>query len=161
MDSLATILTSSNLIPLGVIMVVLILLLAYLSKKGLVSFNGKGLKVGGDETERKIMRQQNQYLTTIADASIRDLPEKFVDEQHFYRTKYVISKFKDIFEEAIMYNHITDDDEYINLKQEIVLNTILKITEDEYFKSEEFKKYIYDATEKIIKRFVKIRRTYS
>lgn len=159
MEHIATILTSSNLIPLAVIAVTLILLAAFLSRKGYFSFHGKGLSVGRDEIERKIMRQQSQYLTTAADATIRDLPPEI--QKDYYRCKYTISKFKDIFEEAIMYNHITDDEEYISLKQEIALNLILKITEDDFFKTEGFKKYLDALVEKIIKRFVKIRKTYS
>ena len=62
---------------------------------------------------------------------------------------------------AIMYNHITDDEEYITLKQETAYSMIMKVTDDDYFKSPEFKKYLYDLVEKIIKRFVKIRKTYS
>ena len=62
---------------------------------------------------------------------------------------------------AIMYNHITDDDEYIALKQETAYSMIMKVTDDDYFRSPEFKKYLDELVAKIIKRFVKIRKTYS
>ena len=97
----------------------------------------------------------------IADGTIRDLPKKFQEGNSYYRSKYVISKFKDIFETAIMYNHITDDEEYISLKQEIAYSMIMKVTDDDYFRTPEFQKYLNELVEKIIKRFVKIRKTYN
>ena len=127
----------------------------------LISFMGHGLNINAAENEAKIRRQQSEYLNMIADGTIRDLPKKFQEGNSYYRSKYVISKFKDIFEMAIMYNHITDDEEYIALKQETAYSMIMKVTDDDYFKSPEFKKYLYDLVEKIIKRFVKIRKTYS
>lgn len=157
MESMATILTSSNLIPLAVIAVVLICLLAYLSRMGIFSFNGKGLKVGGDETERKIVRQQLEYTDITLDATYSDLPKELQNDHALV----VISKVKDQFERMIVFNHITDDDEYISLKKDVVYSTVVKWTTDDYFKTDEFRKYIYELTEKIIKRFVKIRKTYS
>ena len=145
--------------------IVMILLLAFILiigiKKGIISFNGHGLSVGIRENEAKIRRQQTEYLNMIADGTIRDLPKKFQEGNSYYRSKYVISKFKDIFETAIMYNHITDDEEYISLKQEIAYSMIMKVTDDDYFRTPEFQKYLNELVEKIIKRFVKIRKTYN
>jgi len=130
-------------------------------RKGYISFMGHGLNINAAENEAKIRRQQSEYLNMIADGTIRDLPKNFQEGNSYYRSKYVISKFKDIFEMAIMYNHITDDEEYITLKQETAYSMIMKVTEDDYFRSPEFKKYLDDLVEKIIKRFVKIRKAYS
>lgn len=161
MESLANMVNGTNgIFVLGLLLILIVIVIA-LIKKGKFSFSGHGLSIGGDEQERKIMRQQSEYLTMVADSTIRYLPKHFSEGPSYYRTKYVISKFKDIFEAAIMYNHITDDDEYIQLKQEMAYSMILKVTEDDFFKKEEFKKYVYELVEKIIRRFVKIRKEYS
>lgn len=161
MDQVSNLINGTNgLFVLGFLLILLIVG-TVLIKKGILSFSGHGLSIGGDEQERKIMRQQSEYLTMIADGTIRDLPKHLVEGPSYYRSKYTISKFKDIFESAIMYNHITDDEEYIQLKQEIAYSMILKVTEDDFFKTSEFKNYLNKLVEKIIKRFVKIRKAYS
>lgn len=160
-QAIQNILTSANANQIIVMVLLLAFILAIGIKKGIISFNGHGLSVGIRENEAKIRRQQTEYLNMIADGTIRDLPKKFQEGNSYYRSKYVIGKFKDIFETAIMYNHITDDEEYISLKQEIAYSMIMKVTEDDYFRTPEFHKYLNELVEKIIKRFVKIRKTYN
>lgn len=160
-QAIQNIFTSANANQIIVLILLLALILAIGIKKGIISFNGHGLSVGIRENEAKIRRQQTEYLNMIADGTIRDLPKKFQEGNSYYRSKYVISKFKDIFETAIMYNHITDDEEYISLKQEIAYSMIMKVTDDDYFRTPEFRKYLNELVEKIIKRFVKIRKTYN
>lgn len=160
-QAIQTIFTSANVNQIIVMILLLALILIIGVKKGIISFNGHGLSVGIRENEAKIRRQQAEYLNMIADGSIRDLPKKFQEGNSYYRSKYVIGKFKDIFEIAIMYNHITDDEEYISLKQEIAYSMIMKVTDDDYFRTPEFRKYLDELVEKIIKRFVKIRKTYN
>lgn len=129
-------------------------------KKGWVNLNVKGVKIGARETELKVLRTQMQMMNTRLDATIKSLPHHLREGLHYYRAMYVISKVKDIFEETLIYNHITDDDVYILLKQELVYNTILKLTDDDYFTNDSFKEYIYDLVADIIRQFVKIRRQY-
>lgn len=164
-ESLAKILTSGNAVPIIGIIAFIIVLIIIGIKKGIISFSGHGLSINDREQERekeaKIRRQQSEYLNMIADSTINDLPKHLTEGNSYYRCKYVISKFKDLFEQAIMYNHISDDDEYVQLKQELAYFTIMKVTEDQFFKTDSFKKYLDELVAKIIKRFVKIRKTYS
>lgn len=141
--------------------VLIIGLVAYLIKKGTISFNGKGLKVGIQDNERTTLRHQMQYMNTVLDGTIKDIPARLREGLHYYRAKYIIGKVKDVFEEAIIYNHIENDEEYVSMKQEIVYNTILKLTDDDYFKKPEFRKYTDDLTKNLIKRFVSIREKYN
>lgn len=147
----------ANLIFVGVIVLLLIISI----KKGYISFNGNKLRLGASDKERQIIRQQMQYINTKMDGTISDIPNHLKEGLHYYRTKYIISKVKDIYEETIIYNHITNDSEYIHLKQELVYNTILKLTIDDFFKTKEFKEYIYKLVEDTIYRLVEIRKHYS
>lgn len=157
MEWLATILTSQNAFLILVTLVVLILLLAFLAKKGLVSFDAKGLKVGMSECERSIVRRQLEFVDIVLDSTFRDIPKNLQNDHGLV----VISKVKDEFEKMIVFNHITDDDDYLELKQEVVLATVLKNTIDPYFKTPEFADYMNALTKKIIKRLVKIRQGVS
>ena len=151
----------SSGIPLLVFLGIVLLIAAIAVKKGKLSFKGHGLEIGAGDQERQIIRQQMQYINTVLDGTIADIPVRLKEGLHYYRTKYIISKVKDIYEETIIYNHITDDDEYIHLKQEIVYNTVLKLTDDDYFKKPQFKEYLYKLVEENIKRLVVIRKHYS
>lgn len=129
-------------------------------KKGWISFRGKGFNVGLEENERNVVRKQVQYVETILDGTIRDLPNELIeghDGYGYYRCKYIIGKIKDVYEDIIHLNHIENNDDYIDIKFEIVYNSILKLTDDEFFKTEQFKNYMRDLNEKLIKRLYKIR----
>lgn len=129
-------------------------------KKGWISFQGKGFYVGIQDKEREIIRTQIQYINTRLDGTIRDLPAHLTEGLHYYRTKYVISKVKDLYEEAIIYNHIKEGS-YVSLKQEIIYNTILDLTVDDFFKKPEFKEYLYKLVEETFKRLIEIRNNNS
>lgn len=162
MDWLATLVNGANgVFALGFALIVIIVIV-YLIKKGILSFEGKGFQVGKVAgTERQIMRMQMQYVNTRLDATIKDVPPHLREGLHYYRTKYIISKVKDLFEETIIYNHISDDEEYILLKQELAYNLVVKLTDDEYFMKPEFKDFMYDLVKEMVKRIVRIRKTYS
>lgn len=150
----------SNGIPVLIFAGIILFTLVIGVKKGWISFKGKGFKVGLEENERNTVRKQVQYVETVLDGTIRDLPKDIIeghDGYGYYRGKYIISKIKDIYEDIIHLNHIENNDDYIDIKFEIVYNSVLKLTDDEFFKTEQFKKYIRDLNEKLIKRLYKIR----
>ena len=155
-DVLNNLLTSKAFIPTLLFITGAIIVLIIGINKGWFKYKGKGLTIGEDETERRIIRQQMEYLHTKCDSLVAYLP----DDLDPYRVKYVIARFEDFYQQIIIYNHIKTDSEYIRLKQEMALALVLKRTENEYFRSEEFKKWFNDLNEEIIKRLVYIRETY-
>ena len=156
-DVLNTLLTSKAFIPTLLLIISSIVVLVIGIKKGWFSYKGKGFVIGSDENERRIIRQQMEYCHTKCDSLISYLP-KGLD---YYRCLYVISRFEDFLQQIIIYNHIKNDTEYIQLKYEMAYSLILKKTENEYFRSEEFKKWFYDLVREIIDRLVTIRQTYT
>lgn len=156
-DVLNTLLTSKAFIPTLLLIISSIVVLVIGIKKGWFSYRGKGFVIGGDENERRIIRQQMEYCHTKCDSLISYLP-KGLD---YYRCLYVISRFEDFLQQIIIYNHIKNDTEYIQLKYEMAYSLILKKTENEYFRSDEFKKWFYDLVREIIDRLVTIRQTYT
>lgn len=158
MEYLASILEALRNNYFGLILLsVIIIGFIYGVRKGVIKFNNFGLNIDASERELTIVRNQMQYVNTTMDATIRDLPS----DLEYYRIKYIISKVKDEFETIIIYNHIKDNSDYIELKQEIIYNLIMKLTDNEFFRKPEFKDYIYDLVDKIIRRLVKIRQQYS
>lgn len=156
-EAITTIVTSKAFIPTLIFIAASVIVLIIGIKKGWFSYKGKGFVIGADENERRIIRQQMEYTHVKCDSIISYLPEGL----DHYRCLYVISKFEDFIQNMIIYNHIKNDSEYIQLKFEMAYSLILKLTENEYFKSDEFKKWFYDLVRDMIDRLVTIRQTYS
>ena len=158
MEHIAGILTAlqNNWFALTVLLV-LIGLITYGVRKGVVSFNGKGLKVGIQDKERTIIRYQMQFVNAKLDGTVKDIPVRLNEGLHHYRAKYIIGKVKDLFEEMIIYNHISNTEDYISIKQELAYNLVIKLTDDEFFRKPEFKDYMDKLVRDIILKLVTIR----
>ena len=151
--------SGASAIPALATVVIIIVLALFAVKKGWVSFKGKGVTIGND-TERTIIRNQMQYMNAILNGTVADIPVRLREGFHYYRTKYIIAEVKDIVEESIIYNHIEDNGVYIPIKQDIIYSKILDLTEDDFFKSPEFKNYLYDLIDKLYKQMIKVRQQY-
>lgn len=157
MEWLANLINGTNGIFALLFGLVALVILVYLVKSGMLNFNAKGLSISTREKELDLIRKQLQYVNNRMDATIRDLPVRLTEGLHYYFAKYVISKVKDCFEEAVIYNNM-EEGSYIELKQELIYNVVLKITKDDYFKSPEFKVYLYDLVEKTLQKLIKLRK---
>ena len=146
----------------GVAILVIIMVVGYfLLRSGRLVVKTKSVQLGKTdimERERTILRNQMSFLHISAEGMVSVLPPGL----DLWRTKYVISKVCDVLEEAILYNHINRGDEtYIKIKQKLVYNAVLKRTENEYFKTDEFKGLCDKFTRDMLNEFCNIRETYS
>lgn len=158
MDWLATILTSNNAITLVLLAIVIILILAVLARKGLVKFSSKNLSIGYQDKERTIIRQQIEFAENACMSFIKsqNIPEG-CDK---YRVRFVNEKLYDEMIKWISFNHITTDDTYVEIKQNIIWSIIQTFTEKEFFSSEELHNAVNDEVKRIIKKLVEIRKYY-
>lgn len=124
---------------------------------GKLKLNIKGVKIGTDEKERLVIGRQTRYveneLAAIASTILKEHPD--FDP---WRTKYVCEKVLDEYVRAIYINHITDSDGYIDDRYETNLAIVQKRVEKDYFWSDEFKKFLRENTEKMVKKLYKIRK---
>lgn len=140
---------------LSVIFIFLILCL--LVKKGILSFKGHGLTLGTADSESKIRNMQQLYAKSLFEGTVADLPK----DCEYYHKRFVISQCLDEVERMIRENHITDDDTYIETEYQIIYSIVLKHTTIDYFREDEFKTYLHNLIEKLVKQLVKIRKQYS
>ena len=159
MEWLASVLTSSNAIPIIIIVVLLIVIIAILAKKGIISFKGKGLTVGNNETERTIIRNQIMFVNTEISDFYSKIP--FFDGRDEWRLKFIMEKCLDVFIDAISLNHITLEPMYVELKCRAVWDEVLQNADNPNILSDDFKKTIYDETKKIIEKLISIREYYN
>lgn len=146
----------------GVVILLIILVVGYIllrTGKLVIKTNKVQLGIADiEENERKIMRQQMSFLHVSAEGMTSMIPKEY----DLWRTKYVIAKVCDVLEEAILYNHITrGDEQYIKVKQKLVYNAVLKRTEKDYFRTQEFKDICDKFTRDMLNEFVNIREIYS
>lgn len=148
---------ASNGWPSLATVIVIVILLLYAIKKGIISFNGKGLKVGKADTESKIRNMQQVYAKSLFESTITMMPK----ECDYYHTRFVISQCLDEVERMIRENHITSDDCYIDTEFQILYNIVVLNTTLDYFRSEEFKEYLRGMICILVKQLENIRKTYS
>ena len=116
-----TALASNGVWSLALVAAVIILV-AILIKKGVLSYKGHGLQVG-ESNERTLITNQWSYATTACEGQYNRIRPYCKSDEH---AKYVIARVEDVFQEMVVHNHITDDDVYIRCKQQLVLMTIQK-----------------------------------
>ena len=162
MDWLSTILVNGDLIKIGGLLLLVTILVYIFIKKGILKMKVGGVSLGNADIERKIMRLQNDYLNAVIKGYymhiIKEHGENFIDKMRFY---YVSSIFKDFMQEIIMYNHISDDEEYIKMKQLLLKNLLYSIDDLNFNILDVLEKDIENKVEDIIKTFTRIRNKYS
>lgn len=156
-ESIGNVLTSNNAVAVLITLLILVIVAAVLAKVGIFQFKGKGVTIGGDEDERAIIRQQTEW-TQLFIQSMQRLP--IFEGSDTYHTLYILEKVFDEVLNWIVFNHISDSENYISIKQEKIWNLIQTLVTDKKFTSTEFKQVIYDNTEVLIKRLVYIRKNY-
>lgn len=151
-----TALASNGWLSLATVIVIIVILI-FAIKTGLISFRGKGLSIGGAETEAKIRNMQQMYAKSLFEATISDLPA----ECEYYHKRFVISQCLDEVERMIRENHITSDECYIDTEFQIIYNIVILNTSLDYFRSDAFQKYLKELITKLVKQLESIRKSYN
>lgn len=154
-DVLNNLLMSKAFIPTIIFLTLFIVILVVGVKQGWFKFKGKGITIGDDERERTIIRQQIEYSEVVCNALINTFPKDL--NLDYYRTKYIIEKVFDELVKTISFNHISNDEAYVSVKQEVIYNVVLSRTEKDYFRTPEFKEFAFKWVKDVIRKLVSIR----
>lgn len=158
-DFIKAVSTSVYIIPVLVFTLIVLLIVILLVKKGLISVNTKAVRVGTSESERAIIRQQIEWVHLHCDSLEKSLPHP--QNYDIWRGKYILERMYDEIVDWITFNHICTSEGYISIKQERIWATIQSLVRKEEFSTPEFKEFIYNDTEYIIRRLVHIRQVYN
>lgn len=159
MEWLTTLLISDNFWKAALSISALVILIAVLVKKGLVSFKGKGLKVGNNEVERTIIRNQIMFCKTEISDFYSRVPD--FEGRDDWRLKYIMEKCLDVLVDAISLNHVTLEPIYVDLKCRAVWDEVLQNADNANILTDDFKKVVYDETKYIIEKLIEIREFYN
>ncbi len=161
-EALKEILTSSNavgvLLILGFLVVVLIIVAIVLIKGNYFQIHTQAVSVGYQEKERNIIRQQLDYVWLHLEEAEANLPKD--DDYNAHLGREIILNVYMEYSKWISFNHINRTDLYMQVKQSTLVSLVNKLTENERYKSEEFKQYIKDDTKATIQELIRIRETY-
>lgn len=158
-EAIQGVLISDNFWKLVVGVGALIILLAILVKKGLISFKGKGLKVGNSEVERTIIRNQIMFVKTEISDFYNRIPN--FEGRDEWRLRYIMEKCLDVIVDAVSLNHLTLEPVYVDLKCRAVWDEVLQNADDVNILTDDFKKVVYDETKHIIEKLIEIREYYN
>ena len=158
-EAIQNILTSDNFWKTIIGIGSLVILFAILVKKGLISFKGKGLKVGNSDTERTIIRNQIMFVKTEISDFYNRIPD--FEGRDEWRLKYIMEKCLDVIVDAVSLNHLTLEPVYVNLKCRAVWDEVLQNSDNTNILTDDFKKVVYDETKHIIEKLIEIREYYN
>lgn len=162
MDSLFTYLSSENFWKSAIGIGALIILFAILVKKGLISFKGKGLKVGvSNEEELAIVRTQIQWCESDCKDMLREVTKSLPEgtEMNEYKAKYTIERVLDCLIQIIIFNHISLEPTYIKLKQDLIWSVVSEINPEPVW--DELEPSIRERVENAIRNLYEIRQYYN
>lgn len=155
MDGIFT-LSVPQIVSFGIVAVVLICLIAFLTKKGLFAFKGKGFEVGIRDEERTIVRRQLEYAKASATEIFASLPRKETWQE--WKSLYVKELVLNVIEQAVFLNKISTADTYLTVRKVEVWQTIQsQHMDNEYYRSDEFKKIVFDWLDSLFVFLLKIR----
>lgn len=160
-ESIKEILTSPNAWMFLLFVSFALFVLNRMAKSGLLSFKGKGLRLGSDEKELTIIRNQTQW----AHLYVMSRKGKLIEEDSSDLTKVIceniLEKVYDKIIEWITFNHINSSTSYLEIKQSEVKCLVYSLVIDEKFKTPEFESRMNGWVKEVILNLINIRKEYS
>lgn len=161
-ETISNVLNGNNAIPVIIFALIVLIVLGILGKKGILSINKGGVRIGSDETERTIIRNQSQwaylYIMSIKGKILPKNPtklQKLIAEN-------VLEKVFDKVNDWINYNHINSANTYIEIKQSEIKCLVYSQDDlDEEFKTPEFATRMESWVRECILNLIQIRKEFS
>lgn len=142
-----------NGIAIIALVVAVIILSAILIKKGYLTISTKSIKIGASESTRHLLQSQIELVNARFAEAEANLPSHLDG----YRTKFVICRAIDVLERAVIFNNMSTDEVYITAKCSSVYATVLQLTDDEYFRTPEFRDFCYRLVADLIRDLVRMK----
>ena len=143
--------------------VVIILMIIIMIKAGMLKIHTKYVSLGesydaGRKINQVIIRRQIEYAEAFCTNLLADIYNMF-PEQNFggWKTRCILEQVYDEIIRWISFNHITNDDVYINNKVTIIRALVMKNDPVDIFKTTDFEDKIRGWVVTMVKQLVMIR----
>lgn len=152
-ESLVDLVKSGN----GWLILLILVMMGITAKMGHLKIKTDKMMIGKEsgEKQRLLMKKQTEYAKNACIGFEKRITR--FDGYNPYLGALIVEKVYDEIVDWIMINHIEDDEDYIESKQEIVWNIVTTETLDDRMKTDKFRKQVYNCIEGIIKRLVQMR----
>ena len=160
-EAIVNVLTSENALMILVFILIFAIVLYVMGKKGIVAVNTGKVRIGRDEQELTIVRNQSQFAYLYIMAIKGKILEDNATEQQIDKVDLILEKIYDKVVDWIHYNHISDTGMYIEIKKEEIKNMVYGFPIKEEYKTPEFKNRMEGWVEELILNLLKVRKEYS
>jgi len=137
--------------------VVILGLMAFAVHQGYLRVKTDKILIDKDSSERVrlLMKKQSEYAKNACVGFEKRIPR--FDGYNDTLGELIVEKVYDEIVNWIMINHIEDNEDYIETKQEIVWNIVSENSVNDHVKTKQFKKQCDEYIESIVKRLVQMR----
>ena len=160
-ETIKEVLLSANAWLILIFIAFMVFVIIRMSQTGLLSIKAKGLRLGSDEKELTVVRNQSQWSYLY----IMSLKGKLIDDSSDEKIKLicenVLEKVYDKVIDWITYNHINSSNSYIQIKQSEIKCLIYSQDIEEQFKTPEFEQRMNAWVKEAILKLIDIRKEYS
>lgn len=154
-------LTSPNAWMFLLFVIFVLFVLNRMAKSGLLSFKGKGLRVGSDETERTIIREQSKWAHLFIMAIKGKVLTEEATEAQNERAELLLYKVYVKVIDWINYNHISANNSYVEIKQGEIKNLVYSQNNlDDDYKTPEFATRMDGWVRELILNLIQVRKEY-
>lgn len=157
-ESISNILTSTNAVAVLTFLCVCIIGGVVLVKTNLLQIHTDSIRLGAMDTERNIIRQQQDYVRLHLKSIENDLekPEGYNE----WLGQFIVMRVYAEYVEWISFNHLSKSEAYIKVKQNKLVDLINQYTYKEEFKTDDFQEFIRKDTRQMILDLIQIREVY-
>lgn len=159
-ETIKEILSGENATQTFIFIIVILCFIIFGVKGSLIKISTPHVKIGVDEIERAILRQQTEWTLNFVNGLYGIITEKYPQIDPL-KTKYVLERIYDEIVIWIMFNHITRSEMYIMVKQEKLRGVVFSMDVSDVIRSDEFTSMMNAWTKEIVNRLVDIREYYS
>lgn len=143
--------------------VVIILMIIFMAKAGVLKVHTRFVSVGesydaGKKINQIVVRRQIEFAEAFCTNLLADIYQLYPEQAYGgWKTRCILEQVYDEIVRWISFNHITNDDIYINNKVTIIRALVMKNEPADYFKTKEFEEKISGWVVTMVKQLVTIR----
>ena len=140
-----------------ILIAALIALAIFLIKKGWFRLNTGSVTIG-EQVSRELIRNQWEYAASSCEAQYSKIRPYCKSDEEAKSGLMNGFGLDDVFQSAIVYNYMSENESYVKAKQALVLNAIQKRTSDKHFYTDEFRACCNRFVDNLIRDLVRMKR---
>jgi hypothetical protein len=157
-EALVSVLTSANAAMVLIFVLIMVVICLLLLKRGFIQINTKSFRLGADERERDIIRQQVEWAHTYIMGLQVNFPTS--TDCRGYFLKYLLEKAYSEVVDWITFNHMRTDGSYIPIKQDKIKSMVFSLDISPEYATDEYRKKIDEWVDELIRKLILIREDY-